>query len=91
MCSKARWSLLLTLVPVLTACAGTPGPPGRVRNSAAQDLGCPKAQLLYHRLGNDAYRITGCGREVHYSYVCPHGVCKWLREGPPRPVASPPR
>jgi hypothetical protein len=71
---------------LLVACAGHHGPPPQVQRQASRDLGCPRADLASTRLGNDTYRIQGCGRETSYVYACAQGGCDWRRDGSPRPV-----
>ncbi len=80
-----RSSFALALL--LMACSGHRPAPVEVQRHAASDLGCPRSELTFVRLNNDAYRIQGCGKETTYTYSCAQGGCEWRMDSPPRTAA----
>ena len=86
--AASSWWLLLcvSVVWMHYGCAGRPGPPSRVRQRAAADMNCPLARLKYTKLGNQAYRISGCRQHATYVHACPAGRCQWMLDQPPQPT-----
>ncbi len=53
-----------------------------IRESASNDLGCPKGKLtITHYMGKkDKKKAEGCGKTAIYHEVCQGQQCRWERQ-----------
>jgi Tfp pilus assembly protein PilX len=80
--------LLSTLSLATSACATAFNPAAAVRTRAANEFGCPEADVQVTDLGANSYKANACGNQA--TYACNNtGTC--VKEGSSTLPEDPPR